>query len=103
MEQWLNICAGVTKTYVNEIMLAVAAILVILMIILLKTVRKHTKAIYRMEAREKELLMLFAEQMRGERKREQILEQHAKSAEDAAAKRREEEELFGSVIQEIFP
>ncbi len=103
METWMKICADVLEVYRSEIVLAITAILLILMIITLKTVRKNTKAIHRTEERAKESLMLLAEQMRSERKREQHQEHQADGNMDAASKKQQEEELFGSVLQEIFP
>ena len=73
------------------------------MIILLKTLRKNNRLTKSVEERVRELMKLSMEQIRRESQREKTVVSEQEKQEKRRPDSREEEELFGSVIQEIFP
>ncbi|MCU6761905.1 Uncharacterised protein [uncultured Roseburia sp.] len=102
MEKWMNLIAGVIEDFWGEIVLAILVLSLLLMIIMLKSVRKNTRLVKKVDERTKEVMKLSMEQIRNESKREVKAAEIREKQPENKLKKQEEEELFGSVIQEIF-
>lgn len=103
MEKWITFIAQTVGDYRFEILLAAVICSIILMIITLKTLRKNNRLTKAVEDRVREMLKLSMEQIRKEAQcKNAVVSEQGKEAK-RYSNSREEEELFGSVIQEIFP
>lgn len=102
MEKWMNLIVSIIEDFWGEIVLAILVLSLLLMIIMLKTVRKNTKLVKKVEERTKEVIKLSMEQIRTESKKDIHPAESGKKQPADSLKKQEEEELFGSVIQEIF-
>lgn len=105
MEHILHLAKSLYMPYQNEIILGILACLFVLMILTLLAVRRCRKQIKRLTENTKEMAKVALSQSSLAMRREKVLDRQEKSAQPEAKKpvSREEEELFGSVIQEIFP
>lgn len=103
MEKWITLILETAKNYGFEILLAAVICSIILMIIVLKTLHKNNRLTKAVEERVMEMLKLSMEQIRKESQRENIIAAGSEKKEKRHSNSREDEELFGSVIQEFFP
>lgn len=105
MENLLHLAKSWYMLYQNELFLGVLACMFVLMILTLLAVRRCRKQIKRLTENTKEMTKVAINQSNLALRRERALERQEKEAgpEKKKTVSKEDEELFGSVIQEIFP
>lgn len=106
MEQMLHLAKLLYTQYISELALGVLACILILMIITLIAVRRCRKQIRNLNEKTKEFMKISMRQsenssrMRGE---EADMREDGFRGRSGRGISKEDEEIFGSVIQEIFP
>ncbi len=105
MENLLHLAKSLYMLYQNELFLIILACIFVLMILTLLAVRRCRKQIKRLTENTKEMTKVAISQSNLAARREQALERQTGEAQPERKKTvsKEDEELFGSVIQEIFP
>lgn len=105
MENIFHLAKSLYMLYMNEIVLVLLACIVILMILALFAVRRCRRQIRNLTEKTKEMTKIAISQSNLAAQREKAAQrqmpEHAGNGQVPVSK--EDEELFGSVIQEIFP
>lgn len=104
MEQWIHLAQTLYMQYAAKIVPAVLVCIAILMIITLVTVRRCKKQVVYLNENTKELMKYSMRRAEAEALREKISAADRPDAAPQAGRERtrEDEEVFGSVIQEMF-
>lgn len=103
MEKWISVAYDMAGELRSEIFLAVAFCLIILMIIMLKNMHKSILLIRHLDTQMRELIKMSARQECRMDRPSSALPQTSEEAVKKTADTREDEELFSSVMREIFP
>lgn len=104
MEQMLHLATSIYTQHMPEIMLGLLVCLVLLMIMNMFAVRRCRKQIKNLNDRTKEAVRLSLKQgeRNGRERRDRVLEDNLRQERGGQKPSPEDEEIFGSVIREIF-
>jgi hypothetical protein len=104
MEQILHLAKTLYMQYTTELMLGLLACVLILMIIALVAVRRCSRAVCRMTEKTKDVMKLALRQNQTAPQRTRGDRHNAEEEKKSHGREvsRQDEEVFGSVIQEIF-
>lgn len=107
MEQILDLVKSVYTQHFSELCVIMLGCIIVLMIVNLRAVRRCRRQVKETEKRMEGMLkMLFGQKKNTEQSNEDRRRDRTGSAEQKLGRKepsREQEELFGSVIREMFP
>lgn len=106
MDRLIHFAEMIHTQYMTELILGILGCMVILMIINLAAIRRCRKQIVRLTEKSKDVMKIAMSQRAagaGRNREEYIRKEPETNAKRGHAVTKSEEELFGSVIQEMFP